>query len=1006
MLNLKNPFPGLRSFDHREHHLFFGRESHIQDLLKKLKQHHFVAIVGSSGSGKSSLVKAGLVPTILEGELQSEGNSGWLVATMRPGNAPLKNLAISLANSMTKSNHSSTNPEELQKNILKNLQGNALGLVQAVRSVLPPKTPLLILLDQFEEIFRYQEMFDEISAEEAEQFVNLIIAAVHQRDVPIYVVLTIRSDFMGDCARFEGLPEAINDGHYLVPRMNREQIKRAITGPIEFAQGKIAPRLIQQVLDDSGDNPDQLPILQHALMRTWDTWTQTAHEGEPMELRHYEMTGGLGHALSAHAEEALAELDQEQQKLAGLIFKALTVKGGDNRGIRRPTSVKRLKEITGASQEQLQEVLAPFRRKGRTFILPSESVQINDTTVMDISHESFMRVWERLRDWVDEEAESANLYERMCTGALLHKNGKGGLWRNPELQVALEWKEKNQPNEAWAEQYNSYFKLALNFLEESRIERVQEVKSRRRRRILTNAAVSVFLGVISVLSFWAMIQTKKAEKNSIEALKERDKADESRRLAELSEDKANQNADLALMNSEKADSAQREMERQKVLAEKNAQDARQSFLLAEERRLQEEEQRKKVQTQIQIVETEKEKAKDLEEQIRKTRLLNLAQLLASKALNKYEDPQLAALLALQAYSFQTENGGALFDPSIFDALYSANDVIDKNYSNSVVQGKTELITITSVMGKKIVTISLNGTVTVITADGRQFKTVSTYTLPGTRLLSTAFLNSTGRYLVTGYEDKEIRLWDLSGSTPQSVLLNGHTMYLRSAAFSQDGKWLVTSSRDNSICVWDLNDVNKGPVDKIMLEYTCRSLCFHPQNGSFLAGCDDGKIRQYKLHDTNANILFSHSDVCAVVRYNVSGSQVAAGFKDGKAYFINMNNSSAGNVKEIKLSNAAVDEMCFNISGSLLAISSADQRIRIFPTDRIDSKPLVIKDHQTKSKHLAFDDGKRLYATCDFSLRYWDTDVYTLYTKVKQKVTRKMTQQEWTNYVATDLPYEQ
>ncbi|HRH65851.1 MAG TPA: hypothetical protein PLU53_06105 [Bacteroidia bacterium] len=1006
MASLKNPFPGLRSFDNKEHHLFFGREIHIRDLLNKLNQHHFVAIVGTSGSGKSSLVKAGLLPGILNGGISNGASGSWLIASMRPGNEPLKNLANALASAAIKSDQSNADPAAIASGILKNLKENSLGLVQAVRQELPSKKQVLILLDQFEEIFRYRDERNGKSTEQSEQFVRLIIEAVHQRDVPIYVVLTLRSDFLGDCARFEGLPEAINDGHYLVPRMNREQIKRAITGPIEYVQGKIAPRLIQQVLDDLGDNPDQLPILQHALMQTWDTWVAQGFEGEPMDLRHYEMTGGMEQALSAHAEQALSELNTDQQRLAELVMKSLTVKGGDNRGIRRPTSMLHLREITGASLPDLVQVLAPFRKKGRTFILPSEDVIADDDTIMDISHESFMRVWDRLRNWVDEEAESADLYKRLCTSAQLYQGGKSGLWRNPELQVALDWKEKNQPNAAWAEQYNSSFSPAMDFLERSRVERVHELKRKRRRSLITNVSITTFLLVISWLSFWAMIQTKKAEKNSMEAMMERDKAEESRRLAELSEEKANQNAGIALLSSEKADSAQREMERQKLIAEKSAIASKQSMLLAEERRLKEEEQSKKVQTQIAIVQSEKEKAKILEEQIRKERMLNLAQLLASKALNKYEDPQLPALLALQAYTFQTENGGAFFDPVIYDGLYAANDIIDKQYSNTLLQGKSELIALTTIPGKKIVTIALNGTGTILNADGRVFKITSTFTLPGTKQLSTAYLSANGRNLVTGYDDNEIKLWDISGTAPVGVALKGHSMYLRSAAFSPDGKWLVTSSRDNSICVWDLSEVSKGPVDKFQLEYTCRTLCFHPNSASFVAGCDDGKIRLFRLHESNPAVLFTHGDICSVVKFNVSGSLIAAGFKDGKAYLMSPANASVGSVKEIKLSNAAVDEMCFNVTGSLLAISSADQRIRIFPSDKPDAKPLVIKDHQTKSKHLSFDDGKRLYATCDFTLRFWETDVFNLYTKVKQKVSRKFTQQEWSTYVATDLPYDQ
>src|SRR5206468_282893 len=179
------------------------------------------------------------------------------------------------------------------------------------------------------------------------------------------------------------------------------------------------------------------------LMRTWDKWVETAETGEPMDIRHYEMTGTMRHALSYHADEAFNELkNDEQKKLIEVVFKCLTLKAGENRGVRRPTSVKNLLQITGASFDALMQVLLPFRKTGRTFILPEEGKPVAETTMLDISHESLMRGWERLKNWAEEETESAEIYQRLCSGALLYKEGRAALWRDPELQVALDWKEK------------------------------------------------------------------------------------------------------------------------------------------------------------------------------------------------------------------------------------------------------------------------------------------------------------------------------------------------------------------------------------------------------------------------------------------------------------------------------------------------------------------------------------------------------------------------------------
>ena len=134
---------------------------------------------------------------------------------------------------------------------------------------------------------------DEESANLSAAFVNLLLKSVSQTELPIYVALTMRSDFIGDCAQFPDLTQIINDSHYLIPQMTRDQQRMAIEGPVAVGGGKITKRLTQQLLNDVGNNPDQLPILQHALMRTWDYWTQNREEGESLDLRHYVAFGKL-----------------------------------------------------------------------------------------------------------------------------------------------------------------------------------------------------------------------------------------------------------------------------------------------------------------------------------------------------------------------------------------------------------------------------------------------------------------------------------------------------------------------------------------------------------------------------------------------------------------------------------------------------------------------------------------------------------------------------------------
>src|SRR6478752_2947372 len=209
MAALPNPFPGLRPFEPDEDHLFFGREREIDELLRKLRTSRFVAVVGTSGSGKSSLVRSGLMPS-LEGGFMAGAGSTWRVALMRPGDAPIRNLARALdAPDIlgVEGELASTNSVLIEAT----LRRSGVGLVQAVRQArIPQGENILVLVDQFEELFRYRRSRQiQDSRDEAIAFVRLLMDAASQQEVPIYVVITMRSDFIGDCMDYRGLPESV-----------------------------------------------------------------------------------------------------------------------------------------------------------------------------------------------------------------------------------------------------------------------------------------------------------------------------------------------------------------------------------------------------------------------------------------------------------------------------------------------------------------------------------------------------------------------------------------------------------------------------------------------------------------------------------------------------------------------------------------------------------------------------------------------------------------------------
>ena len=518
---LFNPFPGLRPFEAEDDHVFFGREKEIDDLLRRLRLCRFLAIVGTSGSGKSSLVRAGLVPSLFSGFMVSAGSS-WRVAAMRPGENSIHQLAVALDTTQvlgTEGELASTNRVLMEAT----LRRGTRGLIEAVRQArIPREDNLLVVVDQFEELFRFQTSRQvKNSKDEAAAFVKLLLEAAQQDQFPIYVALTMRSDFIGDCMEFPGLPEAINAGLYLVPRMTRNEVQSAITGPVAVGGGTIAQRLVLRLLNDFGDESDQLPVLQHALMRTWDYWDLHRRSDDPIDIEDYQAIGTLRNALSIHAEESYEEVGKENgQKIVERMFKALTDTFSDPRGVRRPTSVQDLAAICEVSEEEIIQIIEIFRGPKCSFLMPPCPVALDSPSIIDLSHESLMRCWTRLATWAKEEQASARVYVRLSQAARWFAEGTAGLWRTPELELGLRWRRENRPTAAWAERYNSSFAQAMEFLDlsEKERDRLSAERERERRKTLRQTQwAAAILGVLCVvalsLAYVAWSEKRRAEDN-------------------------------------------------------------------------------------------------------------------------------------------------------------------------------------------------------------------------------------------------------------------------------------------------------------------------------------------------------------------------------------------------------------------------------------------------------------------------------------------------------------
>jgi len=529
------PYPGLRPFRFDESSLFYGRGKHIAAMLKILRTQQFLAVVGSSGSGKSSLVRAGLLPALAEGYLGGREHS-WRFVDLRPGNSPFENLAMALTEATGSGD--AADPDVAQRRFA-TLKAGPGGLIEAVDdSLLPENVRLLVLVDQFEELFRFAARETQRNDEspdgeeplnEAVAFVDQLLWTVNARDPRVYVALTMRSDFLGDCDAFQHLPQAITRCQFLMPQLTRGELADAIERPLAKL-GKIDSAVTSRLLNaigmpqeqhptpgnipdadgegvplnvstlavakqttGHGRGRDVLPLLQHAMLRMWTLAEQDATEQPPrIKLQQYEKCGGFERALSQHASEVYDSLSSApedergvcRQWIAQRMFCSLCQLGGEGRRVRRLATIGQIAAEAGDRPEELVnevvDVAQQFLAPGVHFLMATPPGKLTAETTLDISHESLIRQWTLLQGWLAEEEASAALYTRLVSSARLYAAGHAEPLSEKELAHVEEWLAKRRPNAVWADRYvaNTYLSLVMPLIDVSRSEAIRKVNER------------------------------------------------------------------------------------------------------------------------------------------------------------------------------------------------------------------------------------------------------------------------------------------------------------------------------------------------------------------------------------------------------------------------------------------------------------------------------------------------------------------------------------------------
>jgi formylglycine-generating enzyme required for sulfatase activity len=507
----KYPYPGLRPFEAEEWSIFFGRERMVDDVIDRLAANRLVLIHGASGAGKSSLVRAGVLPKLARQHRRA--GAPWQTCTMRPSGGPLWNLAKELAGL----EGTSENLERIGQIVAQfSRRGATLSTVIASLENFGGQR-LCLLVDQFEELFRFEK---ETSREEAELFVDLLVrsdaevAARGSEDgapsgqaSPVHVIVTMRSEYLGECARFSGLAETINRTQYLVPRMERDALLRAIRRPAQFYGGGVTLDLAERLIADAAGREDELPLIAHGLMLMWhDALANLKPGGEiVLDAAPLEAARGLSRMLSAHADAAFeaAAPDPERRAAAERLFRALIDVNVEGKAIRRPQAFRRLVAITAIGADSLRGMIEVLRRDGVSFLTPYPPQPITDTTPIDIGHEALIRCWDRLSDpqngWLKREFDDGLVWRSLLIEAKGFEHDRRRVLSPATTEERSGWWRERKVNATWADRYGGNFALVDELLASSR----KAAADAKRRSFLTQSAIyALLIGMIAVLVGW------------------------------------------------------------------------------------------------------------------------------------------------------------------------------------------------------------------------------------------------------------------------------------------------------------------------------------------------------------------------------------------------------------------------------------------------------------------------------------------------------------------------
>ena len=661
---------------------------------------------------------------------------------------------------------------------------------------------------------------------------------------------------------------------------------------------------------------------------------------------------------------------------------------------------------------ELFEVVEKFRITSRSFITPRQNIPLNDDSVIDLSHESLMRLWDRLREWVEDEAASVQMYLRLSEASAMYQQGKTSLWRPPDLQLGINWRNQHKPTLTWAERYNPAFERAMVYLRTSEKEYLEEEENKirlQKRQMRRTRIVAMILGVAAIISvgfmLFAFIQKIAADNQTILAEERKTEAEFQKAIADTATMHATEqrsiaetNATLAEQRAEEARIEKENAERQKRIAEANATLAREQTVIAE--------QQTDSATRAKILAQEQERiATEQKLEALRLRMLSIGKAMSIKSVQAKGQKDLQSLLAYQAYLFNKNNKGVANDADIYAGLYNVAHEYGSTTYKSFQGHKGEIKSIAFVPEKnEFYTSGSDGKILKWSLDNKEQTIQIIYS--GTDIIEVLAVSPDASWLACGSGNSMIRMIPLKG-TNVGYEMSAHKGKIKSLIFSYDGKYLYSASLDGQVLKWDLAARTNSSLTNGTMQITSIDVS---SNGNYLAGITsngDAIVWNPENNSDNFRIPTSLKNIKAI-RFNPDNNILAIGDVSGSVELWDVNQRKM--INKVKAHSAQINDIRFNTTLKQMATASNDKTLKIFNIENMDDltePPITFTDNDDFVMVMQFSPDGQLIISGTYdgtqNLVGRPTHVDYLVKDICSIVSRNMTQEEWNIYVAKDIP---